>query len=123
MKRQILFLFDPCPQISIACCADRFRISLKRVDGVTAPNTKWRFIMATYIQPSSDARATAIAVAWAMADRTTVSDGANDTEQEARVLAGFVAALSRIILTETNPKGLEFNSPAMIAAPPAKQSL
>jgi len=60
--------------------------------------------MATNIQPSSDARATAIAVAWAIADRTTVSDGGTNSAQESRDLAGLVAELSKQILSAANPK-------------------
>jgi hypothetical protein len=78
---------------------------------------KRRIVMATNIQPSSDARATAIAVGWAIADRTTVSDGANDTEQEAKNLAGLVVALSRMVLSGTNPKGAGFDSLETITAP------
>lgn len=66
--------------------------------------------MATHIRPSSNSRATAIAVAWAIADRTTVSDGGNNTAQESRELAGLVAELARIILSGENPKGIEADS-------------
>jgi hypothetical protein len=59
--------------------------------------------MATNIQPSSDARATAIAVAWAIADRTTISDGGANSAQESKVLAGLVADLSRQILSAATP--------------------
>jgi len=66
--------------------------------------------MATNVQPSSDARATAIAVAWAIADRTTVSDGGSNSDDEAGNLAGLVAELARKILSGANPKGAGFDS-------------
>jgi hypothetical protein len=59
--------------------------------------------MATNIQPSSDARATAIAVAWAIADRTTISDGGANSAQESRDLAGLVAELAKKILPAAHP--------------------
>jgi hypothetical protein len=71
--------------------------------------------MATYIQPSSDPRATAIAVAWAIADRTTVSDGGTTSEQECKDLAGLVAELSRAILSAANSKGLGLDPLPMAA--------
>jgi len=60
--------------------------------------------MATNIQPSSDARATAMAVAWAIADRTTVSDGGTSSEQECKDLAGLVAKLSRMMLASADSR-------------------
>ena len=66
--------------------------------------------MATNIQPSSDARATAIAVAWAIADRTTVSDGGSTSEQETKELARLVGMLSQTILSGANLKGAGIDS-------------
>ena len=45
-----------------------------------------------------------MAVAWAIADRTTVSDGGTSSEQECKDLAGLVAKLSRMMLASADSR-------------------